>query len=1017
MPRVKSVIGVFVMLMALGTSLPIVASSAPRGLADAIALNQDCYAKVGPLLQSGSGKLTPEARNAYLDWAEKSVLQQLRLSSKTVPETCLAEVRRDGTLRDAMFGSVFPPDPSILQNYAQLRSQLGEKFLAKYRSLAVAIAVAKRMKGVENDANSKEVGRDYQPGFWVDESYQSPGSEPEKAFVRGLAAFMKQSQVSATDLYQNVALQEKAKAFLPQQAIPADWIALVKRSVWFGERLKNALVLLGQRPAAREAKPATVAWLRHLAEINAATPTSTPTLNGSPMPWPLFPLDTAPWPLLMPLAHPIPLSEANYVWEAFQGEHGSDRYHTYGPYRGDDDVMPDALRPSRWFWDAWPDRIIHGGMCVPISKGTVDLYSALGKPAMWAGQPGHSNLISFQNIGGAWTAEIEQAFAGGPDVTTAQWYFDEEPGTQVRFRDLYYWAGAEYHLGLALGMNVGLKSYMDTRIAGNIFRVIPAKDKPTLGVNLLRSALLANPFNPEIWYRLAEQTDAVQGLKLAESAWKGTPGLLTMPPSDTPPVWHGAGTAGIQYWQTLAPLITQSALLAHAPPQKVEDMRRVHNFLKVAPGVTGYDLAVYDEKYVTNNPTDPGADNPEYDLNLAKGDAYGQLRMGQRYRDGDGVVQNNAKAREFFAQAVGQNDVGAAYLLGNLYPSIPGDQITVTASGAYSPEQTAKHLVDGAGLWGAIHDNEPVARTMWHTGYRPAPKPPATGLAPSPAWARFDFARPMKFESVLIWNHNQAGYTDRGFRKTRIYGSPDGVTWMPLTATGVISLPRASGMPIELPTAIPNEASDRTFKSVIIAAEAAGGNYGSDYYGLSAARFMVPQVNHFIPAKLVAVTASSVYTPQQAAQHLTDGSGMLGALHDNAEGAQTMWQSSERPAPRPPVAGLPASPAWVRFDFAQPQQFNIIVIWNHNQATLTSRGFRKTRIYGSVDGVTWQTLTAAPTVELPRANGLPMFEGTGIINAHAEHTFKSVIIAADEADGNYGGDCFGLSAVRFVLRP
>lgn len=155
---------------------------------------------------------------------------------------------------------------------------------------------------------------------------------------------------------------------------------------------------------------------------------------------------------------------------------------------------------------AWPDRIVHGGMCVPISIGTVKLYSALCKPALWAGQPGHANLISFQYVGTVWTAEVEQAFAGGPDVTHAQWYFDEDPGTEIRYRDLYYRARAEYHLGLALAMNAGLKSYMDTRLAANLFRTMPSEEKRTLGVKLLRNTLSVNPYNPEIWYRLAEQT-------------------------------------------------------------------------------------------------------------------------------------------------------------------------------------------------------------------------------------------------------------------------------------------------------------------------------------------------------------------------------------------------------------------------------------------------------------------------------------------------------------------------------
>lgn len=116
---------------------------------------------------------------------------------------------------------------------------------------------------------------------------------------------MLRSQVSALDVYQTPALQEKLKAALGQQGVAAGYIAEVKESVQFGERLKYALVLLGRRPAARDPKPTTVAWLRRLAEINEAVPTSTPLSDNKPMPWPLFPLHAAPWPLLMPLATPF----------------------------------------------------------------------------------------------------------------------------------------------------------------------------------------------------------------------------------------------------------------------------------------------------------------------------------------------------------------------------------------------------------------------------------------------------------------------------------------------------------------------------------------------------------------------------------------------------------------------------------------------------------------------------------------------------------------------------------------
>jgi hypothetical protein len=722
--------------------------------ADAGASIAGCYAKVGPVLQSADGSLTPQVRKAYLDWAEKTVLEKLRQGNQTVPESCLAEARQDGTLRDALFGSVFPPDPSILQNYAQLCAELGDGFLAKYRSLVIAISVAKRTKGVEKAGTGKDIGRDYQPGFWVDESLQAPGSEAEKEFIRRIANFMKQSHVSAVDLFQKAAPQQQLRADLAKHNVPSGLIAEVKKSIPFGERLKNAMVLLGQRPAAREPKPVTTAWLRHLAAIYEARPTSTPTVNGKALPWPLFPLDKAPWPLLMPLAHPVPLGEAKYIWEKFLGKHGPNGYQDYGPYRAGEDgalaIISDELRPSKWFWDAWPDVMVHGGACVPLSKATVELYSALGKPVMWAGQPGHSNVISFQSVGGAWTAEVEQGATGGPDVTTGQWYFDEDPGTQIRFRDLYYWPFSEYHLGLALGMNVGLKSTMDTRLAEKLFGALPAADKPTLGVKLLRSALRANPCNPAVWYRLAEQTsDAQEGAALAAAARAGDPGRLFGNPGGKE---RHAVDAAVQarigdYWHTVAPVVAQYTLLSH------------------------------------------------------------------KYR----------------------------LLIGQVAHVIPADLITVTASSVFSDDQLAKHLVDGSGMTGAgsaFHDNEEDAKTMWHTVNRPGPTPPAQGLSPSPAWVRFDFAQPQPFATILIWNHNQAKLTDRGFRKTRIYGSIDGIAWEPLTSSPSVELPRANGSPLGEPTAVPNTSAGQRFTSVIIAAQAAGGNYGGDAYGLSAVRFL-----------------------------------------------------------------------------------------------------------------------------------------------------------------------------------
>jgi hypothetical protein len=979
---------------------------------------QDCYAKVGPLLVQSGGKLSPEVRAAYVDWAESSALRDLKQHGKSIPEDCLSEVGKDPNLRQAMFAAVYPPDPSVIQNYARLRADLGSKFMSRYRSLVVAVSVAKRTKGVEESpTTSKDIGRDYQPGFWADETMHSAGSDAESQLIHVYADFLESKGVAAADLYTDENLQHQLIAFLKARNVPASYIADTRRYPQFGDRLKDAMVLLGQRPGARQPKPPTETWLRYLASVYEASPSSTPT----GMSWPLFPLTEAPWPMLMPLAHPVPVDEAKYIWEAFQGQHGDDRYHTYGPYRNDDDAMPYELKPSHWFWDAWPDRTQWGGECVPISKGTVDFYSSLGKPAMWAGQPGHANLISFQYVGGTWMAEVEQAFAGGPDVTFAQWYFDEEPGTELRYRSLYYWAGAEYQLGLALAMNLGIESYMDTRIAANIFRVLPEDQKQTVGVELLTDVLQANPFNPEIWYRLGTvQSDPAKCIVLAEAALKRDPGSLLDRPNRTilqkfldaghpDPVTNAMN----QYWQTLTEFSAQYAILEHNAPKREADLRKTYEFLLKIPGIQPDSLADYMDEASGNSPKDALQDDVNLDQSLAaKGDAFGSLRMGLRYRDGDGVPESESSAKEFLTKAAALEDPAAAVALDRLSPYAHADNLTVTASSTASDDQNVQHLIDGTGMMGALHDNQREARSMWHSKGLEMSSSPGPGLPVSPAWVRFDFKETLKFDSIQIWNLNQLNLTDRGFQRARIYGTTDGSRWFKLTDANIIEIPRAAGTGFTAAYAVRNVAASTPITSVIIAAEAVGGNYGGSCYGLSAVHFATSPIVPVIPADEITVTASS-FRPDQSPQHLIDDSGMFGSYHDNNHSAFSMWHTDGSVPKSPPAEGLPLAPAWVRFDFARPHLLDKLIVWNLNQENLTERGFRWTHVYGTTDGKTWFRLTDQDKIEFPRATGEAFYWPFNVPVTSGDRPIKSVILAADSADGGYCIGTYGLSAVRF----
>ena len=72
----------------------------------------------------------------------------------------------------------------------------------------------------------------------------------------------------------------------------------------------------------------------------------------------------------------------------------------------------------------------------------------------------------------------------------------------------------------------------------------------------------------------------------------------------------------------------------------------------------------------------------------AKGDAYGEFRMGERYRDGDGVEKDLKKAREWFSKAADQGDKEAAKRLS----AIP--DIDVLKARAIADQKTAAESGD-----------------------------------------------------------------------------------------------------------------------------------------------------------------------------------------------------------------------------------------------------------------------------------------------------------------------------------
>ena len=168
--------------------------------------------------------------------------------------------------------------------------------------------------------------------------------------------------------------------------------------------------------------------------------------------------------------------------------------------------------------------------------------------------------------------------------------------------------------------------------------------------------------------------------------------------------------------------------------------------------------------------------------------------------------------------------------------AVPAGEIRVETSSAWGGRIVPGNLIDGRWLSeGAYHDNNRHAETMWHTAAKQKPSSPAPGLPAAAAWVRVAFKTPKSPTQCLIWNHNQAGLTNRGFHQAQAFVTADGTTWKPVPVDGADTfvIPRASGASSE-PVSFVLPLPDGAISGFILLAK---NNYGGDVYGLSAIGF------------------------------------------------------------------------------------------------------------------------------------------------------------------------------------
>ncbi len=125
--------------------------------------------------------------------------------------------------------------------------------------------------------------------------------------------------------------------------------------------------------------------------------------------------------------------------------------------------------------------------------------------------------------------------------------------------------------------------------------------------------------------------------------------------------------------------------------------------------------------------------------------------------------------------------------------------------------------------------------------------------------------------------------------------------------------------------------------------------------------------------------------------------------HNTSLNAQ--WISCQERAN--PLNGLPSG-HWIMYQFEQISSIEGLKIWNVNHPAQLDNGSAEIRIDVSRDGGMWETID---TVSLERGSGTTDYLGEdieGFEGMEAQYVLLTMI-------SNHGGDCTGLSEVRFTL--
>lgn len=307
---------------------------------------------------------------------------------------------------------------------------------------------------------------------------ESPVAEWPEAVAK-VAAWMRATETSYLKVMANPSV------VLAAAGVPAD--AARERGFW--TKVAHASGTYPQRLAA--SVPDHIRWL--LDRLDAPAP------EGGKQPWPAFPMDKAPWPLLTWFRDVPPVRERDWVWDYYWGKlpgQAKSGIIGYGRYSWDYERVPDVKhKASAWHPSSLPRIWEDGGVCGRLSTMGDTFRRTMGIPARGAGQPGHRAFVNYgwDAKRGLWTFGVGQSIAGIEVTATSPNL--AQPAEFLRNNAVNCQA-------LVGAMNLGLDRWTRARILAWHAQDLSGPSR----LRALRAALALNPYDLGSWRQLAEVT-------------------------------------------------------------------------------------------------------------------------------------------------------------------------------------------------------------------------------------------------------------------------------------------------------------------------------------------------------------------------------------------------------------------------------------------------------------------------------------------------------------------------------